>query len=34
MQAYVQQQLEYGNVWKLLDFSHRIDKLLEVRVLG
>ncbi len=28
--AYVQQQLEWGRFWKLLEFSDRIDKLLEV----
>jgi hypothetical protein len=31
MHAYVQQQLEYGRLWRLLEFSERLDKLLEVR---
>lgn len=30
MSVYVQQQLEYGGLWKLLEFSQRVDKLLEV----
>jgi hypothetical protein len=32
MSAYVQQQLEYGRLWKLLEFSEKLDKLLEVRL--
>ena len=27
----MQQQLEWGRFWKLLEFSERVDKLLEVR---
>ncbi len=30
MRAYVQQQLEWGKLWRLLEFSQRVDKLLEV----
>ncbi|GFH14000.1 Sec3_C domain-containing protein, partial [Haematococcus lacustris] len=29
LQAYVQQQLEYGKLWQLLEFSLRLSKLLE-----
>lgn len=31
MRLYVQQQLEYGRFWKILEFSEKVDKLLEVR---
>ena len=34
MVAYVQQQLEYGGLWRLLEFSEKLDKLLEVKALG
>ena len=30
VRAYVQQQLEWGKFWKLLEFSEKVDKLLEV----
>ena len=30
LRAYVQQQLEWGRFWKLLEFSDKVDRLLEV----
>jgi hypothetical protein len=34
LHAYVQSQLEYGKLWKLLEFADKADKLLQVRLLG
>lgn len=33
MQAYVQQQLEWGRFWRLLEFSGRVERLLQVGLL-
>ena len=33
-QAYVQEQLEWGKFWKLLQFSEKVDKLLQVGAPG